>query len=196
MRVVTLISALAAIPLVAVSERVNSDQFRPDMSGGLNAPVILASEREHSRSRGDMKMVKIGDLIISRTTARATPPNAPVSSGYLTIRNTGGEADRLIEGSAAFAAKVEIHEMKMEGEVMKMRPVEGGLEIPAGGEIVLKPGGLHIMFMKLSERLTAGETRTVILKFGKAGDIELEFAVEDLKPGHGSTDRSGHKTGN
>ena len=196
MTVVTLISALATIPLVAVSDRVNSDQFRPYMSGGLSAPVILASEREHSRSRSDMKMVKIGDLIISRATARATPPNAPVSGGYLTIRNTGSEADRLIKGSAAFAAGVEIHEMKMESEVMKMRPVEGGLEIPAGDEVVLKPGGLHIMFMNLSERLTAGETRKVILKFEKAGDVELEFAVEDLKPGHGSTDRSGHKTGN
>lgn len=149
-------------------------------------PVILVSDSGGSMSHDKMMVHKVGTLEISQPTVRATPPNAPVSGGYLTIKNTGSEADRLLGGSAAFAGKVEVHEMKMDGDIMKMREVEGGLEIPPGGEVVLKPGGLHIMFMKLSEQMTEGEMRIVTLEFEKAGTIELEFAVKDVKSGHGS----------
>lgn len=121
-----------------------------------------------------------GDLVIDHPVARATPANAPVSGGYMTIRNTGDEADRLVGGTAAFAGKVEIHEMSMDGDVMKMREIEGGIEIPAGGEVVLKPGGLHVMFMQLGERLEEGDEHTATLAFEKAGDVEVTFNVESL----------------
>ncbi|WP_421851917.1 copper chaperone PCu(A)C [Oricola sp.] len=120
---------------------------------------------------------KIGDLVIEHPTARATPPNAPVSGGYMIIRNEGSEADRLIAGSAPFAGKVEIHEMKMENDVMKMREIEGGLEIPAGGSVELKPGGYHVMFMKLNEQLKEGEMVKGTVVFQNAGEIELGFKV-------------------
>ncbi|MFK5978369.1 MAG: copper chaperone PCu(A)C [Rhizobiaceae bacterium] len=121
---------------------------------------------------------RIGDLIIQHTTIRATPPKAPVSGGYMTIKNTGSTSDWLIGGSVSFAKKVEVHEMKMDGEIMKMRQLVGGLEIPAGGEVTLKPGGLHIMFMKLSERMSVGEKRMVKLMFKNAGEVEIEFEVK------------------
>lgn len=121
---------------------------------------------------------RIGDLIIQHTTIRATPPKAPVSGGYMTIKNTGSTSDWLIGGSVSFAKKVEVHEMKMDGEIMKMRQIVGGLEIPAGGEVTLKPGGLHIMFMKLSERMSMGEKRMVKLMFKNAGEVEIEFEVK------------------
>lgn len=124
--------------------------------------------------------VKHGSLEITRTVARATPPGAPVGGGYLTIKNTGTEADRLVGGSADFTAMVEVHEMKMDGDVMKMRKLSDGIEIPAGGEVVLKPGGYHLMFMKLSEQLQSGEMRKVTLEFEKAGSIELDFSVKTL----------------
>lgn len=125
----------------------------------------------------------VGDLEIVHPYARSTPPNAPVAGGYMTIRNNGTEPDRLIGGEAGFAGKVEVHEMKMDGDVMKMRPVEGGLEIPAGGEAVLKPGGFHVMFMQLGEQLKAGEKRKATLTFEKAGAVEVDFNVEDIKSG-------------
>ena len=137
----------------------------------------------------------IGNLEIEHPYARATLPGAPVSGGYMIIRNKGNEADRLIAGSAGFAGKVEIHEMKMDGDVMKMREIDGGLEIPAGGEVILKPGGYHVMFMGLSEQLQEGETRKATLTFEKAGTIEVDFSVEVVKPGsmkHGNMDHSGH----
>jgi len=123
---------------------------------------------------------KLGDLVIDTPWMKATMPNAPVSGGYMVIRNTGSEADRLIGGNVDFAGKVEVHEMKMENDVMKMREVEGGLEIPAGGEVVLKPGGFHVMFMGLKEQLKEGETREVEVSFQNAGSITLPFPVKPV----------------
>ncbi len=120
----------------------------------------------------------VGDLTISNPAIRATPPKAPVSGGYMLIKNAGSQADRLVGGSVDFAGKTEVHEMKIVDEVMKMREVKGGLEIPAGGEVLLKPGGYHVMFMKLKEQLKEGETRKVKLMFEKAGEVELDFDVK------------------
>ncbi|AKI01403.1 hypothetical protein IMCC20628_02707 [Hoeflea sp. IMCC20628] len=143
---------------------------------------------------------KVGELMIDHPVARATPPNAPVSGGYMTIHNNGSEADRLVSGEAAFAGRVEIHEMSMEGEVMKMRQLVDGLEVPAGGEVVLKPGGYHIMFIGLEQQLTEGETYPVTLVFEKAGSVDVEFNVETIQKmnenmDHGKMDHSKMKQG-
>lgn len=123
---------------------------------------------------------KLGGLEISNLQARATLPGAPVSGGYMTIKNTGETADRLISASVDFAGKTEIHEMSVEDEIMKMRKLANGLEIPAGEEVVLKPGSYHIMFMKLGEQLNEGETRDAVLVFEKAGSIEVKLSVENI----------------
>lgn len=147
---------------------------------GLSTAVVSAED------------YKLGSLKIEHPYARATPPNAPVSGGYMTIRNSGAEADRLISGEAAFADRVEIHEMAMDGEVMKMRQLADGLEIPAGGEVVLKPGGYHVMFIGIDSQFKAGETRNVKLTFEKAGSIDLEFEVQDIKAMQGQMKMDGH----
>ena len=134
---------------------------------------------------------KLGSLEIDHPFARATPPNAPVSGGYMTIRNSGEEADRLISGEADFADRVEIHEMKMDGEVMKMRQLADGLEIPAGGEVVLKPGGYHVMFIGIDSQFKDGETRNVKLTFEKAGSIEIGFDVQDMRAMQGQMKKDG-----
>jgi copper(I)-binding protein len=126
---------------------------------------------------------KVGDLVISGPVAKAPPPNAPVAGGFMKITNNGSQADRLVSASASFSPKVEIHEMTMEGDVMKMRPIMGGLEIPAGGSVELKPGGYHVMFMGLAEPLKDGESRKVVLTFEKAGAVEVDFTVKDMQPG-------------
>lgn len=135
---------------------------------------------------------KIGDLVINHPWSKATLPNQPVAGGFMSITNNGSEADRLVSGTATFAGEVQMHEMGMEGDVMKMRQLEDGLEIPAGATVELKPGGFHVMFMKLAERLNAGELRKATLTFEKAGTIELEFKVEDAKPGEGGHDHGAH----
>lgn len=140
-----------------------------------------------------MDPVTAGDLRIENPWTRATPPQARVGGGYLTIVNTGSEPDRLLGGTAEIAEAVEVHEMKMEGGVMKMRPLTEGLEIPAGATVKLEPGGFHLMLAKLGGAIVEGESVPVTLRFERAGTVELEFAVAPLgareMPGHG-----GHST--
>lgn len=126
------------------------------------------------------KEIKKGDLLLKHPTLRATAPGAKVGGGYVTITNTGNEADRLVGGSAAYTGKVEIHEMKMENDVMKMSSLNDGLEIPAGETVKLVPGGYHIMLMKLADQLKEGEMRKLTLTFEKAGTFEIDFHVKSI----------------
>lgn len=123
---------------------------------------------------------KVGSLTIDHPYARSTPPSSPVGGGFMTITNNGTEADRLIAGTSTFADTVEIHEMIMVDGVMKMNQIEDGLEIPAGKTVELKPGSYHIMFIGLQEQLKPDERRKGLVKFEKAGDIEIEFLVKDI----------------
>ncbi|MEM8652520.1 MAG: copper chaperone PCu(A)C [Pseudomonadota bacterium] len=130
---------------------------------------------------------KIGSLVISDQNIRATVASAKVAAGYLTIRNDGSQPDALLGGTVDFAAKVDVHEMKVTDGVMKMRPLADGLIIPPGETVILKSGAEHLMFMKLKEPMTEGETRTVRLSFEKAGEVEVKFPVGSLSGKH-----SGH----
>ncbi|WP_237155037.1 copper chaperone PCu(A)C [Oryzibacter oryziterrae] len=132
--------------------------------------------------------VKAGALVLVHPWTRATPDGAKAAGGFLVIKNTGSEPDKLIGGTAEFAGVVQVHEMKMEGDVMKMQELKDGLEIPAGGEVALKPGSFHIMFMQLKTPLKKGDEVKGTLKFEKAGEVAVEWAVEaiDAKaPAHG-----------
>src|ERR1043166_3466514 len=123
---------------------------------------------------------KVGPLVIDQPWTRATPKNAPVAGGYLKITNTGSTPDRLLGGSAEVAKRFEIHEMKMDGGVMKMRELKDGLEIPPGATVELKPGAYHIMMMNLSRPLAKGDKVKGSLTFEKAGKVDVEFAVEGM----------------
>jgi copper(I)-binding protein len=120
---------------------------------------------------------KAGSLDISDPWSRATPKGSSVAAGYMKIKNNGSTPDRLIEGSSDVASKFEVHEMKMENGVAKMRPVKGGLEIKPGETVELKPGSFHVMFVGLKKPLAAGEHINAALVFEKAGAINVEFDV-------------------
>jgi copper(I)-binding protein len=123
---------------------------------------------------------KLGALEIKHPWTRATPKNAPVAGGYLKITNTGATPDRLTGGSAEVAQKFEVHEMSMDGGVMRMRELKEGLEIPPGATVELKPGSYHIMMMNLSRPLAKGDKVKGSLTFEKAGKIDVEFTVEAM----------------
>jgi periplasmic copper chaperone A len=125
----------------------------------------------------DMTVVEAGPLKISGAWAKAMLPGQPVGGGYLTIENTGAEPDRLVSVSSEATPNVQIHEMKMEGDVMKMRQLSEGLDIPPGGSVELKPGGYHLMFMNVKAPFEEGGTLKVNLKFEKAGEVQIELPV-------------------
>jgi len=123
---------------------------------------------------------KAQDLHIDHPWSRATPQGATVASGYLVIRNRGKSADRLLSASTPIAEKAEVHQMTAKDGVMTMRPVEGGLAIPPGKTVELKPNGYHLMFMQLKAPLKTGENIPATLLFEKAGKVDVEFNVEAL----------------
>jgi periplasmic copper chaperone A len=130
---------------------------------------------------------KIGALQIDQPWARATAPSAPAGGGFLKITNSGTTPDRLVSASSPAADLVQVHEMKMDGNVMRMREVEKGLEIPPGGSVTLAPGGYHLMMMGLKGPLKQGTKVPVKLVFEKAGPIEIELSVAGLgatQPAH------------
>lgn len=122
----------------------------------------------------------VGDLVIKDPYARATAPMAPVAGGFMSITNNGKQADKLVGGKVGFSQLVEVHQMSMTDGVMKMSQVEGGLEIPAGETVELKPGGYHLMFIGLMEQLKPEEQRKGTVIFENAGEVEIEYQVVDI----------------
>jgi uncharacterized protein YcnI/copper(I)-binding protein len=155
--------------------------------------VTTAAAGEHDHAAMSMPAsVTVGALEISGGFTRATLPNAPVGGGYVSITNKGGEADRLVSAASPVAGVTQIHEMKMEGDLMKMNEVPGGVEIPAGETVSLKPGGLHIMFMQLAQPLVEGTKVPLTLTFEKAGSVEVELSVESPAAKGPAEDHSMH----
>jgi periplasmic copper chaperone A len=121
---------------------------------------------------------KVGAIEIDRPWSRAVPKGATVAAGYLTIRNTGSEPDRLVSGSTPVAGKFEVHEMSMDNGVMRMRPVPDGIVIKPGETVELKPQSFHIMMMGLKQPIEKGKPFKGSLVFEKAGAVEIDFTVE------------------
>ena len=121
---------------------------------------------------------KVGSVQIENAYTRATVPGQQVAGGFMKIENKGG-VDLLVSASSPVAGEVQLHEMAMEGNVMKMRQVKD-IPVPAGGAVELKPGGMHLMFMNIKAPLTAGDTVPVKLKFAKAGEVEVKMPVNAI----------------
>src|SRR5471032_1431700 len=93
---------------------------------------------------GALQAQSPGTITIEKPFSRATPGGAKVGAGYMTITNKGAAADRLLSASSPAAEKIQVHEMSMDGGIMKMRELPGGLPIDAGKTVSLAPGGYHL----------------------------------------------------
>lgn len=142
------------------------------------APAIrIVAAQAPSTTPVDGGGVRVGALTIASPWLRATPGGAKVAGGYLRISNGGSEPDRLVAASIPLAGRGEVHEMANRDGVMTMREVDGGLVIPAGGSVELKPGGFHLMFLDLKGPAKEGETVRGTLTFARAGTVEVTFSV-------------------
>jgi copper(I)-binding protein len=119
---------------------------------------------------------KLGNIDIGHPYARSTAPGQPNGGAYLSLDNKGGD-DKLLSASAAVANSVELHLMSMDGNVMRMRQVDG-IALPAGKMVELKPGALHVMLLGLKAPLKEGDKFPMKLKFEKAGEVEVTVNVE------------------
>ncbi len=116
------------------------------------------------------------DLQFSNAWIRATPPNAQVAGGFVEIDNQGKD-DRLLSITSSVSNSVEIHEMKMDGDMMQMRQFKDGLQIPGKEITTLKPSGMHLMFIKPKQALVVGQKISATFVFAKAGKREVVFTV-------------------
>ncbi len=124
---------------------------------------------------------KVGTVEIDDAFTRATAPGQQVAGGFLKIENKGA-ADQLLSASSPAAGEVQLHEMAMEGNVMKMRQVKD-IAVPANGVVQLKPGGYHLMFLNLKGPFVADQMVPVKLKFAKAGEVEVKMPVKAMGQG-------------
>lgn len=100
-----------------------------------------------------------------------------VGAGFLTLRNGGSAPDRLVSARAEVAQRVELHTHLHENGVMRMRPVPA-IEVPAGGQVMLQPGGFHLMLIDLKQALNRGDRVPVTLVFERAGEVQVTLEVQ------------------
>lgn len=122
---------------------------------------------------------KAGSIEISSPWSRATPKGAQTAIGYMTIKNNGNTAERLIGGSVDVADRFQLHSMTMENGIAKMRELSD-IEIKPGQTIEFKPGGSHVMFVNLKHPLSKGERISGTLVFKRAGKLQIEYSVEGI----------------
>ena len=119
---------------------------------------------------------RLGKITIGHAYAWATAAPGQPASAYLTLDNQG-EADRLVSASTTAALRVELHEMAMNGDVMRMRQLPA-IELPARQSVELKPGGMHMMLIGPRAPLKVGEGLLLKLKFEKAGEVTVHTTIE------------------
>lgn len=171
-------------PLLKIAgEKPSGEMDHSAMGHGAMNHGAMGQAAAPDEAAPAMKPVKLGSLSLSAGYLKAMLPGQPVGGGYVTIANGGAAADRLVSASSPRSGTVELHEMSMNGDVMVMRPLANGIEIPAGATVELKPGGLHLMFMKVKTPFAKGDTVPVTFVFEKAGAVDVELPVGAAGPG-------------
>jgi copper(I)-binding protein len=123
-----------------------------------------------------------GSSSITVSDARVPEPAGPTGAAYLTITNDGDAGDRLVAVETDVASSAEIHESTLTNGVMSMEHLDA-VDVPAGGQAVLEPGGLHVMLIDVDQDLTAGDTVALTLVFDGAGEQAVDAEVIPLVGG-------------
>ncbi|WP_338662400.1 copper chaperone PCu(A)C [Pararoseomonas sp. SCSIO 73927] len=129
------------------------------------APALAAAQQPSS-----------GGVAVEQPWMRAAIQGG-TGGAFLTLRNAGTGPDRLLSASSPAARAVELHTTVRDGDVMRMQPVQA-VEVPAGGSVTLRPGGMHIMLIGLAEAARPGATVPLTLQFERAGAVSVQLAVQ------------------
>ncbi|MGE0734451.1 MAG: copper chaperone PCu(A)C [Alphaproteobacteria bacterium] len=121
----------------------------------------------------------VGNVTISDPWVRAA--KTQTSAAYVMIDNKGTAKDRLIGASSPAADRVELHTTEMDGDVARMKKLDG-IELPPGQHVMFRPGGMHIMLIGVKRPLEEGQSIKLTLQFEKAGNVELDVAVRKGPP--------------
>lgn len=182
-RITDAVEAGSALPFPVVQTCASGTEVWTEIAAPGQDPHKLekpAPTLKIAASASAPKVFKAGSITVEQPWARATPAGAKVGGGYLRVTNTGPEPDRLTGGTFPIADKVEVHEMSMVNDIMRMKQVPDGLEIEPGASVELKPGGTHLMFLGLREGLSEGQVLKGTLIFEKAGPVEVTYQVRGM----------------
>jgi hypothetical protein len=164
------------------SARAETAPLLPAPHATPERPVVAQSAT--MGAHGDMASFTVGDLVIESPWARESVTRT--GAAYLKVRNGGDAADRLVGVASEVADRAALHASVVQDGVMRMRPVDA-VEVPAGGEAVLEPGGLHVMLIGLKAPLEEGDSFALRLVFEDAGEVEVVTTIEDIAHGGAGT---------
>ena len=145
----------------------------------LAAATLLATSAAHAQTT------------VAEPWVRSTVAGQKATGAFLQITSVAG--GKLVSVSSPVAGVVEVHEMTMDGNVMKMRALPNGLNLPAGKAVALKPGGLHVMLMDLKQPLKAGDTVPLSLVVEGAGNKRETVEVKAIVRGAQAAPAAEHK---
>jgi periplasmic copper chaperone A len=144
---------------------------------GLAAAAMLVA----GAVRADPHQARRGDITVSSRVVRTSFGGSPNSAAYMVIANSGAAPDQLLSARCACAAAVGIHQSENAGGMSTMKPA-GPVTIPPHGQVVFRPGGLHLMLTHLKEPLVEGGEQTITLVFRRAGAVPASFHIRAQIP--------------
>jgi copper(I)-binding protein len=121
------------------------------------------------------------DVVVQEPYVRLAPPNAVATGAFMVFQNPGAKMVKILKVESPVAKVSEMHTHLNEAGVMKMRPV-AAIEIPANGEVVLKPGSLHVMLIDLKAALKEGESVPLTFSFDDGSTKKIEAKVVRPQP--------------
>lgn len=157
-------SASSGAPASSGTITLQSAWARPVTVGDTTATAEAGAHSGH------------GSMTATDTAMSGMGSGGMVSAAYMTITNTGSTSDQLLSATTDAAGVVEIHTTITENNVAQMRPVSA-LDVPANGQVELKPGSYHLMLIDVKRMLQPGDTVPLTLTFQNAGTVEVTAEV-------------------
>jgi copper(I)-binding protein len=168
-----------------------NSRIRPTffLSAAVLALSILPSIAASNKAGGPWKL---GDIVVGQAWARIVPGGSKTGAIYLMVHNKSSVDDLLLAVDSSAAKTTAVHESRVVDGVASMEPLPLGVPMPSHGEVVMRPGGLHIMLTGLSDELAPGEKLPIRMVFQEAGGLDFEVPILPLKTPDPTVKHSGH----
>lgn len=147
------------------------------------AIVVLVAGAANAQSAETSGPWKLGDIFVEQAWARLAPGGSGMGSVYLTVHNMSGQDDLLLAVDSPVAKSTAVYETKVKDGVASMDPLPMGVNLPSHDEVVMRPGGIHIMMSGVMKDTKVGSLLPVTMVFRDAGSLDLEVPVLPLGAG-------------
>ena len=151
---------------------------------------VVTTKNTYEKSQVINGVKSHAKLVVSDVYVRETLGQNRSTAAYMRIDNKGDATARLISVSIGDLGAGGLHEMKMTGNLMEMKAMEHGLELPKGTSVVLAPGGNHVMLTDLKTPLKSGDTLKLTLNFDNGASLAIDAPIKALN--EEAHDEKGH----